>query len=330
MIAECHDLFVDELDRADVHATGGLADQQKLGVLLDLTRDDDLLLVPAREILGRKPGDRGAHVELFHLAAGVFAHRLVVHEKRVLLVFRLIEIAEGHILPGAEIQNQAIVVPVFGHMSDAGPAAALPVRPLARQGQVGILQSDLSGGTHHAAQRGQKFRLPVARHPGDAKDLARADLEADTLQAFDLVFVAHPQILHPQHHGAGRRRFLFHFKQDLAAHHQLGQRLGAGLAGLDRGNHRPAPHDRHVVGRLHDLAQFVGDQDDCLALIAQAAKDAEQVVRLGGGQDAGGFVQDQDIGLTIQGLENLDPLLVTDRQVLDQRIGVHVQLVVAA
>ncbi len=128
---------------------------------------------------------------------------------------------------------------------------------------------------------------------------------------------------------AGLWRALFDLQQDLAAHHQLGQLLGAGLGGLDRADHRAAPHDADVVGRLHDLAQLVGDQDDRLALLLQPFQDAEQVVGLGRGQHARRFVQDQDVGLPVERLEDFDPLLVADRQVLDQRVGVDVQFVVA-
>jgi hypothetical protein len=56
----------------------------------------------------------------------------------------------------------------------------------------------------------------------------------------------------------------------------------------------------------------MGDQDDGFALLFQPAQDAEQMVGLGRGQNAGGFVQNQDIGFAIQRLEDLDALLVAD------------------
>jgi hypothetical protein len=84
-----------------------------------------------------------------------------------------------------------------------------------------------------------------------------------------------------------------------------------------------------VVGRLHDLAQLVGDQDDRLALVLQPFQDAEQVVGLIRGQNPGRFVQDQDLGLTIERLQDFHPLLVADRQVLDQRVGVDLQVIIA-
>ena len=82
------------------------------------------------------------------------------------------------------------------------------------------------------------------------------------------------------------------------------------------------------VGDRHDLAQLVGDEDDGLALVAQRAEDAEQMIGLVGRQHAGGLVEDQDVGAAVQRLEDLDALLQADGQVADQRVGIDVEFVV--
>ena len=236
-------------------------------------------------------------------------------------------IAQGHVFPGREIQDQPVVMTVLRHMGDARSAARLAVGPLARQGQFSALHGDPAGAARHAAKSRQQFRLPIARHPGNAKDFPRADVKADPFQPLHPVIVLHAQVLHRQNHIAGRGRGLGHLQQNLAAHHQLGQRLGAGLGGFHRGHHRAAPHDADIVGRLHDLAQLVGDEDHRLALIFQPPQDAKQMVRLIRGQNPGRLVQNQDIGLAIQRLEDLHPLLMAHRQIFDQGIRIDVQLV---
>ena len=135
------------------------------------------------------------------------------------------------------------------------------------------------------------------------------------------------QVIHVQHGFAGGGGRFLDPQQDLAAHHQLGQLRGAGLGGLDGRRHLAPPHDADGIGDIHDLAQLVGDQDDRLALVPQVAQDAEQVIRLGRGQNAGRFVQDQDIRLPIQRLEDLDTLLHADTDILDHRIGIDVQFI---
>ena len=61
------ELAVDELDRADIDAARRLADEQQLGVALDLAGEHDLLLVAAGEIgvLSRGFGGRMSNFCIF-------------------------------------------------------------------------------------------------------------------------------------------------------------------------------------------------------------------------------------------------------------------------
>ena len=65
----------------------------------------------------------------------------------------------------------------------------------------------------------------------------------------------------------------------------------------------------------------MGDEDDRLALVDQAADDLEELVDLARRQHGGGLVEDQDVGLPEQRLDQLDALLLPDRQLADQRVG---------
>ena len=69
----------------------------------------------------------------------------------------------------------------------------------------------------------------------------------------------------------------------------------------------------------------MGDQDDGFPLGAQPFEDAEQLIRLGGGQNACGLIKDQDIGMAVKLFEDLDPLLMADAQILDDRVGIDFQ-----
>ena len=93
-------------------------------------------------------------------------------------------------------------------------------------------------------------------------------------------------------------------------------------------DHGALAHHRHFVGDGHDLAQLVGDQDDGLALVTQRAKDAEQVIGLGRGQHPGGLIEDEDLGAAIERLEDFDALLLADRQILDDGVGIDIEAVV--
>ena len=103
----------------------------------------------------------------------------------------------------------------------------------------------------------------------------------------------------------------------------------AGLvsAVVERLHHLAAAHDADRVGHRHDLAQLVGDEDDRLALLLEVLEDAEQVVGLRGGQDAGRLVEDQDVALAVERLQDLHPLLQPDRELAHHGVGVDLELV---
>ena len=117
-----------------------------------------------------------------------------------------------------------------------------------------------------------------------------------------------------EHRLARPGRRLLDPQQHLAADHQLGQLLLAGLGRRAVRHHGPGAHHADLVGHRHDLAQLVGDQDDGPPLRLEVAQDAEQMVGLLRRQHAGGLVQDQDVRAAEQRLEDLDPLLHAHRQ----------------
>ena len=116
----------------------------------------------------------------------------------------------------------------------------------------------------------------------------------------------------------------------LAPDHQLGELLARGLGGAALRHHRAVAHHVDRVGQRHDLAQLVRDQDHRGAAVAQRAQDVEQLVGLLRRQHRGRLVEDQDAGAAIQRLQDLDALLLADRQVADQRVRVDAQRVFAA
>ena len=89
----------------------------------------------------------------------------------------------------------------------------------------------------------------------------------------------------------------------------------------------PLAHHRDVVGHRHDLAQLVGDQDDRLALVAQRAQDAEQVVGLLRGQHAGRLVEDQDAAPRYSALRISTRCWTPDRQVGDDGVEIDLEAV---
>ena len=71
----------------------------------------------------------------------------------------------------------------------------------------------------------------------------------------------------------------------------------------------------------------MGDEDDGSALVAQGLHDGHELVDLLRGEHGSGLVQDEVLGVIGQGLEDLDALLDADRQVLDHRVRVDVEVI---
>ena len=92
-----------------------------------------------------------------------------------------------------------------------------------------------------------------------------------------------------------------------------------------RGGHLAAAHDRDPVGDGHHLAELVADEHDAASVRDHRPERPEQVVDLLRGEDGGRLVHDQDPRAAIEQLEDLDPLLLADRQLPDLGAGVDPQ-----
>ena len=71
----------------------------------------------------------------------------------------------------------------------------------------------------------------------------------------------------------------------------------------------------------------MGNQDDGFPFRAQPVEDAEQLIGLRRGQHAGGLIKDQDLRLAVERLEDLDPLLHANADLVDAFVGIDIKLV---
>ena len=81
----------------------------------------------------------------------------------------------------------------------------------------------------------------------------------------------------------------------------------------------PAPQDGDPVGDLEHLVQLVADEDDRHALALEALEDPEELLRLLRREHRGRLVEDEDVRAAVERLQDLDALLLADRDVLDPR-----------
>jgi len=85
-----------------------------------------------------------------------------------------------------------------------------------------------------------------------------------------------------------------------------------------------AAQNSHFVRELHHLAQLMGDHHDAqLPGIHHPTEDTQDFVGFGGREHGCWFIQDEDAGLEIELLEDLDLLLFTSRKVRYAAIEIH-------
>src|SRR5499426_1415688 len=291
--------------------------------------EHDLLLVAAGDRRRRQHAVAGADVVLGHLALEARSHRRAVQADRP-VVGGLAVVAEDRALLRNERNDQPHPMPILGHVGEPQPPQA-PRRASGRVAERRSLEANLSGLHRPDAGEGlEELGLAVAGHSGDADDLAPPHHEAHALDALHAEPVLDHEVFHLEHGLAGARRRLVDAQDHLAADHQLGELLRGRLGGRQGRNDLALAHQGDDVRGLADLAELVRDQEHRLALAAERGEDAEELVGFLGREDRGGLVKDEELGAPVERLEDLDALAVADAEIGDARVGVDLQMVLAA
>jgi hypothetical protein len=211
-------------------------------------------------------------------------------------------------------------VAVLGDVADAGVEARAGIGA----GELVAGHRDRAGGRPaQAGDRLDELGLAVAVDAGDADDLAGAGVQREPLDGLEPAVVGDVQVAHLEHRLLRVGGVLLHAQEHLATHHEAGQALLGRALARHRLDGPAAPQHGDAVGDVEHLAELVGDEDDRRAhVVAERVQDPEEVGRLLRGQHRGGLVQDQDLGVSVERLHDLDPLLHADRDLLHPRVGV--------
>ena len=103
-------------------------------------------------------------------------------------------------------------------------------------------------------------------------------------------------------------------RRQLLPDHLVGE-AGAGACAdrSRRADDDPVAQHGNAVGRLDDLAQTVGDQHDGSPVLGETAGDAEQAIRFGIGEHRRRLVEQEDLGIGVEGAQQFEALALTDR-----------------
>ena len=179
LVALIDNILVDIFDRADVKTAGRVHGNEQIFVVLNLTRDDDLLLIAAGEGACRPLLAFGrTDVIVFDGFAGMLedgvAFQNFLVRKRMFLI-----VLENQIVFNGEIQHETMLLTVGGNAGDTvfKTVAGRLVE------HIHTVDQNLAGGA--LSEPGDDFDqlgLAVAVNAGNADDLASTDLQ---IQAFD-------------------------------------------------------------------------------------------------------------------------------------------------
>ncbi len=186
------------------------------------------------------------------------------------------------------------------------------------------LDLDTAGrGASHAAEHLGQLGLAVAADTGHAHDLSAVDVEVDVVEGGQPVVAASAQAADLQTSLAVvPERLLSIDAEGRAADHHAGQLALVGVARC-RAHHAAGTHDADTVADSTHLAQLVADEDDRQALGDEAAQCTEERLDLLWHEHGRGLIEDEHAAVARQGLDDLDALLLADREVLHDRIGAH-------
>ena len=182
-------------------------------------------------------------------------------------------------------------------------------------------------GRHGAGDDAGKRALPVAGNARDADDLARVRRERGRRQPGAAVRIGHRHVVEHQQRRARRARRAAALRHRVPDH-QRREARAVGARGRAVRHLAPGAQHRDAVGDRQHLVQLVRDEDDREPVRREPAQHAEQAVHLLRGEHGGRLVEHQDARAAIEHLEQLEPLLLADREARHAPVRRHVEAAV--
>ncbi len=161
-------------------------------------------------------------------------------------------------------------------------------------------------------------RWPLPATPAIATISPRAHRQRHTAQRVASAVAVAPQVAHLEHRLAELRGAFDPFgERHLAADHQRGERARRRARRFDRLDVLAAAQDGDAVGDGLHLVQLVRDEDDRPPFVRHHPQRLEQRACLLRRQHRRRLVENQDARLAVERLQDLDALLLAERQLPD-------------
>ena len=249
-------------------------------------------------------------------------------QEAVALKLRMEVALEHEVVFQRIIQNEAVLMAILRNMAEPRLVAFADghVR------DVPIVEENLAAvWLEQAGERIDQFALAVAVNARDADDFAAVHVEGDIVDHRLAVLLAlDGQVLHRQHAFPRLERRFFHDELHLAANHHLAQFFLAGVGHIDRADVLALAQHGAAIRHGLDLVELVGDEEDGFAFFGQLLHNLHQLFDFLRREHGGRLVENEHLVVAVQHFENLGALLHAHGDILNHRVGVHLEAVALA
>jgi hypothetical protein len=171
-----------------------------------------------------------------------------------------------------------------------------------------------------------QFQLAVSGNPRKPEDLSGMHFQVYAGNCLHIPVSGCLKLVYLQPDGAGRVFPVFQGFQ-FPAHHHFNKfvTLHALCGG---GAHLfTVPEYRYAVAESGNLVELVGNKDKTMPFLDHFAENDKKIIHFLGGKNGGRFVENDNSGPAVKRLDYLYPLLLPDREVSDQIVGIYLQAV---
>ena len=233
------------------------------------------------------------------------------------VVCQIVDGREDNVVADGLVYDDGLVVTVLRGVGDGMPDGSGDVVDLSPVGE-----GDGAG----AVPGGGEDRLADLVHAAlgqaaEAEDLALVEVEGDVA---DLAGDVH--VPDGEHNLVGDRLAVVGAvvgRANLAADHETLEIVLGHVLRLDGADVLAVAQDGDGVGMGQDLIQVVADEDDGAAIGPDGVHDLVELKTAVLGQGGGGLVDDQDLGLHVGALDDLDQLAVLEVVMVDHVAGLN-------
>ena len=230
---------------------------------------------------------------------------------------------QNEVVGDREGQHESVTLAVLGYVGETG-VKNFPGRVVRE-----IAARHFDGSRLHRTHAGQgldELGLPISLNSGEGHNLSGAHVERHVIHDRHAAVITHHEVAHAQQRLAGFVGVFLDGQIHITADHERGQ-FRLTRAGKSLSDDPALADDGDDIRDGAHFAELVGNKENGLSGVGERTHNAHEGVDFLGREHCRRLVEDEKVGVVIEGFQNLHALLDTDGQVFDHGVGVDVEAV---